>query len=105
MTTPPVVRLANDIAEQFAHRPHDEAVGLVEKHITTFWDPRMRRQLDAEAQAQHVDLAPIALDAALALRSHPAPAPYRFPTVLSSDEGTTSEPADPGHDASELLDS
>ena len=38
------VRLAQDIAEQFAHLPNDEAAAAVAGHIRTFWDPRMRQQ-------------------------------------------------------------
>ena len=39
------VRLAHDIARQFAHRPHDEAVEEVSAHILKFWEPRMRTEL------------------------------------------------------------
>jgi len=39
------VRRAEDIAEQFAHLPPDEAAVAVAQHIRTFWDPRMREQL------------------------------------------------------------
>jgi formate dehydrogenase subunit delta len=42
---PPVVRLANDIAAQFAHQPMSVAAVAVAGHIHTFWDPRMRQQL------------------------------------------------------------
>ncbi len=39
------VRLAYDIAAQFAHLPHDEAVAGIAGHVRSFWDPRMRAQL------------------------------------------------------------
>lgn len=48
MTESAVVRMANDIARQFAHLPPDEAAAAVAGHIASFWDPRMRRQLDEE---------------------------------------------------------
>jgi formate dehydrogenase subunit delta len=65
--TPAVVRLANDIAAQFAYLDHDKAVAAVAHHITLFWDPRMRRQLAEQAAAEHVDFSPLALDAARSL--------------------------------------
>src|ERR671916_721511 len=42
---PPHVRLANDIAVQFTHRPLDEAALAVAAHMRTFWEPRMRGAL------------------------------------------------------------
>ena len=56
--------MANDIAAQFAYKPHDAAVASIAGHIKMFWDPRMRRQLDECARAEHVDFTPLALDAA-----------------------------------------
>jgi formate dehydrogenase subunit delta len=64
LETPAVVRLANDIAAQFAYKSHDDAVASIAGHIKLFWDPRMRRQLDEYARAEHVDFTPLALDAA-----------------------------------------
>lgn len=59
---PPVIRLANDIAYQFEHRPHDEAVGAIANHIKSFWDPRMRRQLVELAPEHQGDLEPVLVD-------------------------------------------
>jgi formate dehydrogenase subunit delta len=42
---PPVIRLANEITVQFAHKPHDAAVEAIARHMNSFWEPRMRRQL------------------------------------------------------------
>lgn len=39
------LRLANDIAAQFAHHPPDDAVAAIADHVVKFWDPRMRAQL------------------------------------------------------------
>jgi len=39
------VRMANDIARQFAHLEPDKAVGEIATHLRSFWDPRMRAQL------------------------------------------------------------
>lgn len=46
----PVLRLLDDIARHFAHKPADEAGAAIAEHIRAFWDPRMRRALDAAFQ-------------------------------------------------------
>ena len=68
MTLPANARLANEIAIQFAHRPHDEAVAEIAKHIRSFWDPRMRRLLLEYVDAGGADLDPLAAAAAEQLR-------------------------------------
>jgi formate dehydrogenase subunit delta len=60
-TTPPQIRLANEIAVQFHHKPADEAASAIANHIRMFWDPRMRSDLFARADAE--DLDPLVLDA------------------------------------------
>lgn len=53
---PPELRLAGDIAAQFAHRARADAAAAVATHIRTFWEPRMRRALlDAVAAADTVE--------------------------------------------------
>lgn len=64
MTTPSEARMGNDIARQFAHLPPAEAAEVVARHIETFWDPRMRRALEALAAAHDESLDPILVDAA-----------------------------------------
>jgi formate dehydrogenase subunit delta len=66
--SPPHVRLVNEIAVQFAHRPLDEAADAVAAHIAAFWDPRMRTALLAHLAAGGAGLDPIALRAAQRLR-------------------------------------
>ncbi len=68
MTTATQVRLANDIAAQFAHLDHDKAVAGVLAHLTTFWDPRMRAQLLEHVAAGGRGLDPLVIDAAAQLR-------------------------------------
>jgi formate dehydrogenase subunit delta len=58
------VRMANDIAAQFRHLPHEAAVAAVAGHLRTFWEPRMRRQLRAAVEAGAADLDPLAAEAA-----------------------------------------
>ena len=42
----PEVRLANDIARQFAHLAPDAATKEIAAHIAAFWAPRMRARLE-----------------------------------------------------------
>lgn len=65
---PPHVRLANDIAVQFTHRPLDEAARAVAAHMRTFWEPRMRSALLDHLAGGGAGLDPIALRAAELLR-------------------------------------
>jgi formate dehydrogenase subunit delta len=66
--TPTHVRLANDIAVQFAHQPLDDASQAVATHMRAFWEPRMRTALLEHLAAGGAGLDPIALRAAELLR-------------------------------------
>ena len=70
MTIPPEARMGNDIARQFAHLPPAEAAEVIARHIETFWDPRMRRGLEALAAAHDDSLDPLLVDAAGRLTAH-----------------------------------
>lgn len=61
---PAEARMGNDIARQFAHLPAAKAAEAVARHIETFWDPRMRRTLEALAAAHDDSLDPLLVDAA-----------------------------------------
>lgn len=63
------MRLAGEIAAQFAHRPAEETAPLIAEHIRKFWDPRMRTALHA-AVDRGVELDP-AVIAAVALLGRP----------------------------------
>ncbi|HZB30650.1 MAG TPA: formate dehydrogenase subunit delta [Streptosporangiaceae bacterium] len=65
---PPPVRLANDIAVQFAHLPFAEGIERVATHMRQFWEPRMRKALLAYLDAGGPDLDPLAAAAAERLR-------------------------------------
>lgn len=65
----PIIRMANQIAMFFRHRPEAEAVADTETHIRKFWDPRMRAELLARLAAGGEGLSPIALAAAERLRA------------------------------------
>jgi formate dehydrogenase subunit delta len=70
VSVPPEARLGNDIARQFAYLPAAEAAEAVARHIETFWDPRMRRALEALAAAHDDALDPLLVDAAGRLAAH-----------------------------------
>lgn len=65
---PPQVRLANDIAVQFYHRPADEAASAIANHIRMFWDPRMRTELLTRAETDTTDLDPLVIAAVRILK-------------------------------------
>jgi formate dehydrogenase subunit delta len=51
MATDSLIRMANQIGQFFDAMPdRDEAIDGIAHHLTSFWDPRMRRELVA-----HVD--------------------------------------------------
>jgi len=58
------VRLANDIAAQFRHLAHDDAVAAIAAHVQSFWEPRMRRQLTEAVAAGDPDVDPLVAEAA-----------------------------------------
>ncbi|TCN41079.1 NADH-dependent formate dehydrogenase delta subunit FdsD [Kribbella orskensis] len=65
---PPHVRLANEIARQFAHREPADAAARIANHIKAVWDPRMKAALVAQLDSGGEDLDPIAALAAAQLR-------------------------------------
>ena len=70
VSVPPEARLGNDIARQFAHLPAAQAAEAVARHIETFWDPRMRRALEALVATHDDALDPLVVDAAGRLAAH-----------------------------------
>ena len=62
--------MGNDIARQFAYLPPAEAAEAVAQHIESFWDPRMRRALEALVAAHDDSLDPLVVDAAGRLAAH-----------------------------------
>ena len=67
---PAEARMGNDIARQFAHLPAPRAAEAIARHIETFWDPRMRRDLEALAASHDDSLDPLLVDAAGRLAAH-----------------------------------
>ena len=66
----PEARMGNDIARQFAHLSSDRAADAIAVHLETFWDPLMRRELEALVAAGDDSLDPRLVDAVGRLASH-----------------------------------
>lgn len=60
---PDLVRMANQIASNFAHHPPEQAVGEVAAHIRSFWTPSMRVELAEFVAADGHELNPLARSA------------------------------------------
>lgn len=63
-----LLRMANQIASNAHHKPHDAAVALVETHLRDFWAPSMRAHLTEWMDAGGEGLDPIAAEALEQLR-------------------------------------
>lgn len=60
MDTGKLIRMADQIAANFAASGHDVAVASTAEHIRKFWDPRMRAGIYADDLSR---LSPIAKEA------------------------------------------
>jgi formate dehydrogenase subunit delta len=59
-----LVRMANQIADFFRLRPHEQAVAGTADHIRRFWDPRMRAKMAEHLAHGGNGLNPLAREAA-----------------------------------------
>ena len=59
-----MVHRANQIALYFRAYGHDQAVAGIAEHIRKFWEPRMRKQLDAYISHGGEGLHELVLEAA-----------------------------------------
>jgi formate dehydrogenase subunit delta len=62
-----LVRMANQIADNFAYGDRDKAVAGVLDHLVRFWTPDMTRTIVEHQRAGSASLNPIAADAVAAL--------------------------------------
>jgi len=62
--------MGNDIARQFAHLPAPKAAEAIARHIESFWDPSMRRGLEALVAEGDDSLDPLLVEAAGRLAAH-----------------------------------
>jgi formate dehydrogenase subunit delta len=59
-----LVHMANQVAAFFASYPEAEAIDSTANHLKSFWDPRMRREIEAHlAEKAGSGLSHIALEA------------------------------------------
>jgi len=58
-----MIRMANQIAAFFEAYPRPEALEGIANHIKKFWDPRMRKQLDAYIAGGGEGLSPLVIAA------------------------------------------
>ena len=63
-----LVRMANQIADNAAYLPHDDAVARVAAHLRDFWHPSMRAVLLAYVDGGGAGLDPVPLEALDRLR-------------------------------------
>ena len=64
MTTQRLVHMANQVASFFASYPEAEAIESTAGHLKSFWDPRMRREIEAHlAEKAGAGLSHIAMEA------------------------------------------
>ena len=64
MTTQNLVYMANQVAGFFASYPEAEAIDSTASHLKSFWDPRMRREIEAHLKEKAgAGLSHIALEA------------------------------------------
>lgn len=68
MTEEKMCRMANQIARFFASKPEDEAAVGIAKHISEFWEPRMRSQLLEHAARGGAGLDPLVIAALPSIR-------------------------------------
>lgn len=59
METRDMVRMANQISDFFRSYPEKEALDGVAEHINKFWEPRMRQNFFAHADAGGKDFSEI----------------------------------------------
>ncbi|WP_424988159.1 formate dehydrogenase subunit delta [Microbulbifer sp. S227A] len=63
MSPDKMIRMANQIATFFKTQPGQDAPAMVAAHISDFWEPRMRAQLRAHAEAGGAGLDDVVLSA------------------------------------------
>lgn len=68
-----LVRMANQIAEEFEHQQGANAAWATWEHIQHFWDPEMRARIVAYLDVDGGELRPACRDAVASLRSGVAP--------------------------------
>lgn len=76
MSVERLVQMANDIGRFFAAEPkRADAIAGIAGHISRFWDPRMRRQIQQHLSAGGAGLDELPREAVATLKPVPAAKP------------------------------
>ncbi len=70
MTPEHMVHMANQIARFFAAYPREQAVEGVVDHLKKFWEPRMRKDIEAYVAKGGQGLDALVVDAVKKLQTH-----------------------------------
>lgn len=70
-----LVRMANEIARNFAAIGHERAAAATADHIAQFWDRRMKSLIFSEVEKEGNALSPVAAAAVLLLKKQGPPPP------------------------------
>lgn len=70
MTPERMVHMANQIAHFFAAYPREQAVEGVADHLKKFWEPRMRKDIEAYVAKGGSGLDALVIDAVKKLQAH-----------------------------------
>ena len=70
MTPEHMVHMANQIARFFAAYPREQAVEGVADHLKKFWEPRMRKDIEAYVAKGGQGLDALVVDAVKKLQTH-----------------------------------
>lgn len=86
-----LIYMADQIARNFAALGHDHAVEATADHIVSFWDPRMKAQIQAIARDQPEALSPAVAAAVARLSAGPIPAQTPATVFNAADEAGHSD--------------
>ena len=64
----PLIRMANQIASNYAHHQPEQAASEVAAHLKSFWAPSMRAELIAYVDADGAGVDPVVVAALSRLR-------------------------------------
>ena len=70
MTPEHMVHMANQLAHFFAAYPHEQAVEGVADHLKKFWEPRMRKDIEAYVATGGEGLDALVIEAVKKLQKH-----------------------------------
>lgn len=85
-----LVRMINQIAEEFTHQQGNNAANATWDHLWHFWDPRMRDQIIAYVDGGGTGLSEVGREAVRQLRTGAEPASQTPATEFATDfDGNT----------------